>query len=146
MNNTYIKPYNWSGHLLLDGGWGDKNKVTDIIGKIPLSSSVRIDIHSKLVDEDGNELYTNDPKSWAYQGQYHESDQKYLIEFNGSDHNLFISFLEEVKSLGEIKCTLTSTGSKFPLKLEINNQVAEIKKGIWVPDFTKSKPVAGWEL
>lgn len=146
MNNKYIKPYSWSGSIHLDGGWGDKNKVTDSIGKIPLSSSVEVEVFSKLVDEDGNELYTNDPKSWAYQGQYHESDQKYLVSFNGEDSDLFISFLEEIKLLGEIKCILTSIDSKSPLRLEIDNKVAELKKGIWVPDFTKSKPVAGWEL
>jgi hypothetical protein len=137
----YVLPYQWEGHLWLDGGWGPKNEVQELISDDPLTGfKIPFLVAAK------NTLIEST-----------ECDKKYHIAFPGNSWPHLVNFIEAVKQFGvkEQKYILSSYFTSdlpeegtniYQLSITVTQDLTtiNIEKGKWIPSFDDSLIIAGW--
>jgi hypothetical protein len=139
----YIQPYVWEGELWLDGGWGPKNSIQDLISDDPIQGFKVPFLVSPV-----NHIDFDTSK---------ESNRRYTVAFPGEQWKLLVNFIEAVKGFGVeeqvyvlnsyFSTNLPEEGAQI-YQLHIvarqDSTTIHIEKGKWVPSFDESLVVAGW--
>lgn len=142
MYEKYIKPFVWEGFLWLDGGWGDKNFVQDLLSDDPITG-FKVPFYvspTNLIDPSG-----------------HDYDRKYIITFTGENWKLLHNFIEAVKTSGVKNQTyilnsyfstqVPDPGTNlYQLRVTVigDTTTINIDRGTWIPSFEESLTIAGW--
>lgn len=139
----YIQPYTWEGELWLDGGWGPKNNVQDLVSDDPIIG-FKIPFHVCPVNDINFESLK-------------ESNRRYSIAFPGEQWKILLNFINEIKNFGveEQKYVLNSYFStnlptegtqiyQLHIVAKQDSTTIVIEKGKWIPSFEDSLIVAGW--
>ena len=140
----YLRPHTWEGELWIDGGWGPKNLIQELIADDPISG-FKLPFYIKP-ENDIN--FSLDSK---------ESNCRYLVAFPGEQWRILYNFMNAVKQLGvkEQRYILNSYfSSELPregsqiYQLQIivreDSTTITIEKGKWIPSFDDSLLIAGW--
>lgn len=142
MLEKFVKPSVWEGVLWVDGGWGPKNEIQDLMAGDPVIGFILPFFVNPTNDIDDSGKSVN---------------QAYSITFPGEQYTILMHFIEAIKKLGvkEQRYILNSYFStKIPdegkeiyqlcITVTQEETTITIEKGNWIPSFENSIPIAGW--
>jgi hypothetical protein len=150
----FIKPFTWEGELKIDGGWGPKNLVQDLVSDDPVTGFKVPFLINPINDMDFNGLEGKAGTNFTSK----ESNRRYHVAFPGEQWKLLYNFINAVKNFDEVTEQVYILNSYFSTNLpeegtliyqlhitiSKDNTTISIEKGKWVPTFEKSLLVARW--
>jgi hypothetical protein len=141
----YVTKYIWEGYLFVDGGWGDKNMVTNIFPKEDLL--VTPDVFVQPVCE----FTENNHSSMV------DQNHKYKVVFPGYNYPLVIRYTSKLTEICEEQLWVLDSFSRQneetvfePYRMEIfvgpSESYVKVYKGVYKPDFSEKTLQVGWEI
>lgn len=143
MFEKYVSTNIWEGDLWIDGAWGPKHLIQELISDDPITGFKIPLLIQPINDMDFDTMS--------------ESNQRYHVCFPGETWKLLYNFINAVKIIGakEQKYVLSSYFSTelpeegkeiYQLVINVNSEstTINIEKGKWIPSFDDSLIIARW--